>query len=112
MWRMGAGVPRNVVLRIRSDRYLIPTVSPGHGRDDSGNGTQLQQSVHQRRRRLVALGLPSIAHCPQTLAQDGVRGRITDVATDRFSLHTQRFIAISGAFVHEELRVSSGGQHG
>jgi len=96
VWRTGAGVPRNVVLRIRSDRYLIPTVSPGHGRDDSGNGTQPQQSSHQRHRRLVALGLASIAR----------------VTTDRFSLHGQLLIAISGAFGREGLRVSRGGQHG
>jgi hypothetical protein len=121
-------VPSDVVLRIRSSRYLFPAsrrggksgdflvratcdsiagasdptprklgvgasgagtlsipaaVSPMYGRCDGGTGAQLKQSGQQRHRRLVALGVPSIAHCPQTLAQDGVRGGITFLATDR-----------------------------
>jgi len=101
----GLGVPRDAVLRIRSNRYLVPT-------NRHSGGPRLQQSDHRRHHRLAALGLPSIAHCPQTLAQDGVRGGITDAATDRFSPHGKPLIAISGAFVRERLRVSLGGQHG
>jgi len=132
----GRVVPRDAVLRIRSSRYLVPTnrhsgesgdffvratcdsiagardstprgleisgsgagtskfpaaVPLGYGRSDSGNGAPLQQSGHRRHRRLIALGLPPI---------------------HRFSLHDQTLIAISGAFVREGRRVSSGGQHG
>ena len=91
----------------------FPAAVPlGRGHSDSGNGAQLQQSSHQRHRRLGALAPPSIALCRQTLAQDGAHGGITDVATDRFSFHGQLRIAISGAFVREGRRVSSGGQHG
>jgi RHS repeat-associated protein len=41
-------------------------------------------------------GLPSIARCPRTMAQDGVRGGITFTGTDRFCLNGQRLIALNG----------------
>lgn len=120
---MGAGVLRDV-LRIRSDRYLVPTnrhgvsgagtssapaaASPRYGRHGSGTGAQLRQSGHQRNRRRVALGLALVARCPQTLARDGVRGGIAD-ATDRFSRLVQLLITIRRATTPEGLLVLQGG---
>src|ERR1043166_488977 len=43
-------------------------------------------------------GLPAIARCAATIAQDGARGAITYTATDRFCLDGQRLVAISGAY--------------
>jgi hypothetical protein len=43
-------------------------------------------------------GLPSINRCPQTFAQDGVRGGVNFDANDRFCLDGQRLVAISGAY--------------
>jgi hypothetical protein len=43
-------------------------------------------------------GLPSIGRCPQTFAQDGVRGGVNYDANDRFCFEGQRLIAISGSY--------------
>lgn len=43
-------------------------------------------------------GLPSIGRCPQTIAQDGVKGRIDFASTDRFCLDGQRLVVVSGAY--------------
>src|SRR6266446_4639234 len=43
-------------------------------------------------------GLPSINHCPQTFAQDGVRGGVNFDSNDRFCLDGQWLVAISGAY--------------
>ncbi|MCK1383308.1 VCBS repeat-containing protein [Bradyrhizobium sp. 21] len=43
-------------------------------------------------------GLPSIARCPRTTAQDGSGGRVNDDANDRFCLEGQRLVAVSGAY--------------
>lgn len=43
-------------------------------------------------------GLSSISRCPQTLAQDGVRGAVNFDANDRFCLDGQRLIVISGVY--------------
>ena len=43
-------------------------------------------------------GLPSVGRCPQTIAQDGVRGSLNYDGNDRFCLAGQRLIAISGAY--------------
>ena len=41
-------------------------------------------------------GLPSIGHCPKTLAQDSVRGSVNYDANDRFCMDGQRLIVTSG----------------
>ena len=41
-------------------------------------------------------GLSAITRCPQTMAQDGVRGGVNYDANDRYCLDGQRLIAISG----------------
>src|SRR5262249_16682575 len=43
-------------------------------------------------------GLPAIGRCPQTFAQDGVRGAVNYDANDRFCLDGQRLIATSGTY--------------
>ncbi len=43
-------------------------------------------------------GLPSIGRCPQTVAQDGVKGRVDFTASDRFCMDGQRLIVISGNY--------------
>jgi virulence plasmid B protein len=43
-------------------------------------------------------GLPAVTRCPQTMAQDGVRGSVNFDANDRFCLDGQRLMAISGAY--------------
>jgi hypothetical protein len=43
-------------------------------------------------------GLLSIGHCPQTFAQDSVRGGINFDSNDRFCLDGQRLVAISGTY--------------
>src|SRR5262249_12434329 len=43
-------------------------------------------------------GLPIIARCPQTLAQNNVRGSINYDANDRFCLDGQQLIAVSGSY--------------
>jgi hypothetical protein len=43
-------------------------------------------------------GLPAIARCAATIAQDGARGAITYTATDRFCLDGQRLVAIGGSY--------------
>jgi YD repeat-containing protein len=43
-------------------------------------------------------GLPSIARCPGTVAQDGQDGRVDYSAGDRFCMQGQRLIAINGAY--------------
>ncbi len=40
-------------------------------------------------------GLPAIGRCPQTVAQDGVMGRVNYDANDRFCLDGQRLMAIN-----------------
>jgi RHS repeat-associated protein len=41
-------------------------------------------------------GLPSIARCPRTMAQDGVHGGVNYDANDRFCLNGQRLLVING----------------
>ena len=41
-------------------------------------------------------GLPSIARCAQTAAQDSVRGAVTFTSGDRFCMDGQRLVAING----------------
>lgn len=43
-------------------------------------------------------GQSTVTRCPQTVAQDGVRGSINFDGNDRFCLDGQRLIAISGAY--------------
>ena len=43
-------------------------------------------------------GLPSIGHCPKTLAQDSVRGSVNYDANDRFCMDGQRLIVTSGTY--------------
>lgn len=43
-------------------------------------------------------GLPAIGRCPQTFAQDGVRGPVNYNANDRFCLDGQRLIAVTGPY--------------
>src|SRR5215831_14646926 len=43
-------------------------------------------------------GLASINRCPQTFAQDGVRGGVNFDSNDRFCLDGQRLVVISGAY--------------
>jgi hypothetical protein len=43
-------------------------------------------------------GLSSIARCPRTLAQDGVRGGVNYDWNDRYCLDGQRLVAISGSY--------------
>lgn len=43
-------------------------------------------------------GLPSITHCPKTLAQDGVRGAVNYDTNDRYCLDGRRLVAISGSY--------------
>src|SRR2546427_7311730 len=43
-------------------------------------------------------GLSAITRCPQTFAQDGVKGGINYDSNDRFCLDGQRLIAISGPY--------------
>lgn len=43
-------------------------------------------------------GLSSITRCPQTMAQDGVRGTVNYDANDRFCLDGQRLMAFSGSY--------------
>jgi hypothetical protein len=43
-------------------------------------------------------GLPTMGRCPQTFAQDGVRGAVKFDVNDRFCLDGQRLIAISGSY--------------
>ncbi|MGZ3236215.1 MAG: FG-GAP-like repeat-containing protein [Burkholderiaceae bacterium] len=43
-------------------------------------------------------GLSSITRCPQTMAQDGVRGAVNFDNNDRYCLDGQRLIAISGTY--------------
>jgi hypothetical protein len=43
-------------------------------------------------------GLPSINRCPQTYAQDGVRGSVNFDGNDRYCLDGQRLMAISGVY--------------
>jgi Salmonella virulence plasmid 65kDa B protein/FG-GAP-like repeat/Insecticide toxin TcdB middle/N-terminal region len=43
-------------------------------------------------------GLPSIARCAQTFAQDGVRGAVTFTNGDRFCMDGQRLVAINGSY--------------
>lgn len=43
-------------------------------------------------------GLPSIARCPRTLAQDGVVGSVNYDANDRFCLDGQRLVAFNGVY--------------
>jgi hypothetical protein len=140
----GAGVSRDVVLRIRSIRGLVPTnwhgiepdgffvsVKRWPGADDgtldqfdvggrSGAATHsIRAGPSQGAAAITAVleltyskqsGPRTVswasavarkragASGTQTLAQDGVRGRITQRVTSGFCLHGQRHIAISGAF--------------
>jgi len=43
-------------------------------------------------------GLTAISRCPQTQAQDGVRGSVNYDSNDRYCMEGQRLIAISGAY--------------
>ena len=43
-------------------------------------------------------GLSTISRCPQTQAQDGVRGSVNYDNNDRYCMEGQRLIAISGAY--------------
>jgi len=43
-------------------------------------------------------GLPAIARCAATIAQDGARGAVSYSGTDRFCLGGQRLVAISGGY--------------
>lgn len=43
-------------------------------------------------------GLPSVTRCPQTVAQDGVRGTVNFNGNDRFCLDGQRLMVISGSY--------------
>jgi hypothetical protein len=43
-------------------------------------------------------GLPSVARCAQTVAQDGARGSVKFDANDRFCMDGQRLIAINGSY--------------
>lgn len=43
-------------------------------------------------------GLSAITRCPQTVAQDGVKGGVNYDANDRFCLDGQRLVAISGVY--------------
>lgn len=43
-------------------------------------------------------GLPSIVRCPQTMAQDGVRGSVKFDANDRYCLDGARLVAIAGSY--------------
>src|SRR5580658_4596343 len=41
-------------------------------------------------------GLSAVAHCPRTVAQDGVHGGVNYDTNDRFCLEGQRLVAING----------------
>jgi len=105
---LGASVSREVVLRIGSDGYLVPT--------KRRNSVPGAPSCSNQAIDGIVGG--SLAACDRSravrvrLAPDGARGATTDVPTDRIFLHRQQVIAISDAFVREGLRVSQGGQHG
>jgi len=43
-------------------------------------------------------GLPSIARCPRTLAQDGVRGGVNYNMDDRYCLGDQRLVLVAGTY--------------
>lgn len=43
-------------------------------------------------------GLPSIARCPRSVAQDGALGTVSYDANDRFCIDGQRLVAISGTY--------------
>lgn len=43
-------------------------------------------------------GLSSITRCPQTMAQDGVRGNVDYTTSDKFCLDGQRLILVSGVY--------------
>ena len=43
-------------------------------------------------------GLSAITRCPQTLAQDGVRGAVNYDANDRYCLDAQRLMVVSGTY--------------
>lgn len=43
-------------------------------------------------------GMSSIARCPRTMAQDGVRGAVNYDFNDRYCLDGQRLVAVSGAY--------------
>ena len=91
--------------------YSIPAAVPQGtaamtaARGLSYSNHQLRQSGRQRIGWSLS-GLPSIARCQQTVAQDGVRGGITCAAADGFCVHGQGHIAISGVFSREGLFVS------
>ncbi len=43
-------------------------------------------------------GLPQIARCPMTIAQDGIAGSVNYDGNDRFCLDGQRLVAVNGAY--------------
>ena len=43
-------------------------------------------------------GLSAITRCPQTMASDGVRGRLSYTAQDRFCLDGQRLMVVTGSY--------------
>jgi hypothetical protein len=81
--------------------YTVPiAVPPG----TAGTAPSLSISYNsQARNGLLGVGwhlegLPSVGRCPQTIAQDGVRGAVNYDANDRFCLDGQRLVAISGTY--------------
>ena len=130
---MGAGVPRNVMLRSRSERYLVPadrhrgeagdffvratcdSIAGAHdstprGLDIGGSGAGTS--------RFPATGCGRHGSRNGAPLQQSCHRRHRRLIAlglppiHRFSPHDQTLIAISGAFGREGLRASRGGQHG
>ena len=73
---------------------MTPSLSLDYDSQGSGSGGGLGGSIAGVNWSLG--GLPSIARCPRTMAQDGVRGAVNYDANDRYCLDGQRLMAVSG----------------